>query len=107
MRCCRQIVVGVSSMVVVVSLTAPLARGVIVPNSSGRNTAAPAGTLAASGWQYEGSLGSFLAEVRTASGALKGWQWGVQDGVQGWGQNTISDSVDGGTGIGSLLKFNF
>ena len=39
---------------------APAARGVIVLGPQGRNTAAPTGSLAGAGWQFEGSWGGFL-----------------------------------------------
>ena len=38
---------------------------------------------------------------------LKGWQWGTSDGLQSWGTNTVSQIVNGGTGLGSLLRFAF
>ncbi len=28
---------------------------------------------------------------------LRGWSWGIQDGVQRWGQNVVSEVVSGGT----------
>lgn len=171
-----------------VSCLAPAAaRGVMILSSPSRNTSAPTGTLADSGWQYQGSVGAFLAtpiapqyfitaehiggapgstqisyqgssysttayfdtpdsdlriwkidgafqthaplyrktresgasavlfgagtpkggELRTAAGALKGWTWGPQDGVQSWGQNNVSGIVNAGAGAGSLLAFSF
>jgi hypothetical protein len=42
------------------AVQAPLARGVILYSSSNRNTAAPRGSLANSGWQWEGTFGGFL-----------------------------------------------
>ncbi len=38
---------------------------------------------------------------------LKGWQWGTADGQQSWGTNTVSAIVNGGSGLGSLLRFAF
>ena len=38
---------------------------------------------------------------------LKGWQWGTADGQQSWGTNTVSAIVNGGSGLGSLLRFSF
>jgi hypothetical protein len=47
------------------SLPMPAARAVILYSSSTRNTAAPRGSLANSGWQWEGIFGGFLGTVIT------------------------------------------
>jgi hypothetical protein len=36
-----------------------------------------------------------------------GWQWGTSDGVERWGENTVATNVNGGAGLGQLLKANF
>ena len=38
---------------------------------------------------------------------LHGWQWATQDKVRSWGENTVSATLDGGSGKGQLLKFTF
>jgi hypothetical protein len=38
---------------------------------------------------------------------LKGWLWGVQDGVQAWGENDVAGITNGGAGAGQLLRFSF
>jgi MYXO-CTERM domain-containing protein len=38
---------------------------------------------------------------------LKGWQWGAYDGQQSWGTNNIMGLVNGGTGIGTVLRYTF
>ena len=38
---------------------------------------------------------------------LHGWKWAAQDGVRSWGENTVAGTVNGGTGIGQVLKFTF
>ena len=38
---------------------------------------------------------------------LKGWKWGTRDGVKSWGENLITSTLSGGTGIGQVLKFTF
>jgi hypothetical protein len=38
---------------------------------------------------------------------LKGWEWGVLDGVQAWGTNTVDGFVSGGPPFGPLLAFDF
>jgi len=45
-------------------------------------------------------------EVRL-NNKLKGWQWGDSDGVQRWGQNKVSSIVDGGAGVGEMLRVSF
>lgn len=45
-------------------------------------------------------------EVRVG-GILKGWTWGEEDRVQSWGTNAVEGIVDGGTSLGSLLRFAF
>ncbi len=50
------------------------------------------------------------ADVTIASGpdaGLKGWQWGTADGVQRWGQNTVSGIANGGGSLGQLLVADF
>ena len=46
------------------------------------------------------------SEVRKST-VLKGWKWGYQDRVKSWGENLVSGYVNGGTSIGSVLKFTF
>jgi hypothetical protein len=46
------------------------------------------------------------AEV-TVNGTLKGWKEGTADHVQRWGENQVSAIVDGGLGIGQLLRATF
>lgn len=38
---------------------------------------------------------------------LKGWLWGAQDRVQSWGENDVASIVNGGTGIGQVLRITF
>ena len=38
---------------------------------------------------------------------LKGWLWGLQDGVQSWGENDVANVINGGPGAGQLLRFTF
>jgi MYXO-CTERM domain-containing protein len=38
---------------------------------------------------------------------LKGWKWGTQDRVRSWGENLVAGAVNGGSGIGQVLKFTF
>ena len=162
------------------------ARGVILYQTSMRNTWAPSGTLLNSGWQFEGRWGQFLgtpisprhfitaehvggsvgqtfsyrgktyttkavyddpkSDLRiwlvdrpfvdpyapiyrgmgevgkqfviygrgTQRGSnvvmnnqLKGWKWGAYDGQQSWGTNNVMGLVNGGTGIGTVLRYTF
>jgi hypothetical protein len=46
------------------------------------------------------------SEVRKST-VLKGWKWGYQDRIKSWGENLVSGYVNGGTGIGQVLKFTF
>lgn len=46
------------------------------------------------------------AEVKKGA-TLKGWKWGTQDKVRSWGENTVDGTYNGGTGLGTLLKFDF
>lgn len=170
----------------VICFTAAPAKAVITLGDAGRNTTPPTGSLADSGWKYQGQWRGFLGtpigpqqfitaghvggslgesfiyngvsfattaayddpdsdlriwkidgvfdsyaplytggrekgksltvfgrgtqrgeEVRLSDGTLKGWHWGVSDGVQSWGQNVVSSTVEGGAGVGSLLRFTF
>jgi hypothetical protein len=43
----------------------------------------------------------------TVGGVTKGWTWGTSDHVQSWGSNKVDGVSDGGSGIGSLLRFGF
>jgi hypothetical protein len=45
-------------------------------------------------------------EVRV-NGQLKGWKWGVEDGVQSWGRNAVSSVASNGLGGSDLLKMDF
>jgi hypothetical protein len=54
------------------------------------------------------------APVSSAAGVTNGWLWGLSDGVQRWGQNTVAGVVDGdqsfpipGGRLGSLLRASF
>jgi hypothetical protein len=38
---------------------------------------------------------------------LKGWKWGTRDKVKSWGENLVTSTLNGGTGIGQVLKFTF
>jgi len=38
---------------------------------------------------------------------LKGWNWGLYDGVQRWGENTVASIEDGGPTLGELLYSTF
>ncbi len=38
---------------------------------------------------------------------IKGWQWGIPDSLKRWGQNQVDSAVDGGVGLGSMLRMNF
>jgi hypothetical protein len=38
---------------------------------------------------------------------LKGWRWGTSDGLTSWGTNQVSGLVNGGAGIGTVLRLNF
>jgi hypothetical protein len=46
------------------------------------------------------------AEVRLKN-KLRGWQWGLGDSVQRWGQNRVGSLLDGGPGTGDLLRAAF
>jgi hypothetical protein len=46
------------------------------------------------------------AEFRL-NGKLKGWLWGPGDDVQRWGVNRVQSVVDGGAGLGELLRATF
>jgi hypothetical protein len=46
------------------------------------------------------------AEVRV-NNQLKGWRWGTSDGATSWGTNAVSGLVNGGAGIGTVLRLNF
>ena len=46
------------------------------------------------------------SEVKKGT-TLKGWKWGYQDKVKSWGENLVSGTLNGGSGIGQLLKFTF
>ena len=43
----------------------------------------------------------------TKNGVTKGWKWGSLDGLHSWGENNVSGTYNGGTGYGTLLKFDF
>lgn len=182
----RRIVVACIVTVVVAGVFSTQAHAVILYRSATRNTSAPTGTNANSGWQWEGNwangfqgtpiaskyfitaahLGGAVgtniwfgnknhlatamyddpltdlriykiadtfttwAPIYTATTetnkramvfgrgttragevkvgtTLKGWKWGTQDKIRSWGENTVAGSVNGGTGIGNLLKFTF
>jgi hypothetical protein len=46
------------------------------------------------------------SEVRVGT-ELKGWKHGTQDKVRSWGENMVAGNINGGTGNGTLLKFQF
>jgi hypothetical protein len=168
------------------SFAAPSAKAVILYRSATRNTSAPTGTNANSGWQWQGNwaggftgtpIGSkyFLSAAHVGGGVgqniyfggknhlttqmwddpstdlriykisdtfsswapiytgtsetgkramvfgrgtqrgsavtknnvTKGWKWGTQDKTRSWGENNVSGNINGGTGLGTLLKFTF
>lgn len=45
-------------------------------------------------------------EVRVA-GILKGWQWGLVDGTQRWGENQVESIAQGEPRVGGLLRASF
>jgi hypothetical protein len=46
--------------------------------------------------------------VTTADGALKGWQWGNGDGLESWGQNTVTGFTGyNSVSASSMLYFDF
>src|SRR5438552_3725516 len=51
---------GLAGLVFWIGSMTGTAQAVIVYGSQGRNTSAPSGNLADSGWQYEGNWGGFL-----------------------------------------------
>jgi hypothetical protein len=161
------------------------ARAIVLADKSTRNKSAPTGSLANSGWQWEGLWGAFTgtpiaknffvtashvggsvgqtlslngktytttamfddpnsdlriwktsqsfsswAPLYTSSsevgktamlfgrgatrgsdvdvnGTLHGWLWGTQDGKLSWGENKIKTTINGGSGIGSVLSYTF
>lgn len=46
------------------------------------------------------------AEIRVDD-VLKGWEWGIQDHVQRWGENVVTEVSDYGMGMGSFLCASF
>ena len=46
------------------------------------------------------------SEVRKGT-TLKGWKWGWQDRLKSWGENYVASTLNGGSGIGQVLKFTF
>lgn len=46
------------------------------------------------------------SEVKVGT-ALKGWKWGTGDGRRSWGENNVAGTVEGGAGMGQLLRFTF
>jgi len=46
------------------------------------------------------------AEVKVGS-TRKGWKWGASDGLKSWGRNKVRTTLQGGSGIGSVLGFTF
>ena len=59
MFCRSNFVSGLVAVTVLTILAIP-AHAVIVLSDAGRNTAAPTGSLANSGWQYQGQWAGFL-----------------------------------------------
>lgn len=47
------------------------------------------------------------AEFLDTNGVLKGWEWGIVDGVRRWGTNVVNDIVDAGPAYGDLLYSTF
>lgn len=45
--------------------------------------------------------------VTTAGEGERGWSWGASNGTQRWGENTVSQVVNGGAGLGNLLVADF
>lgn len=50
--------------------------------------------------------GTQRGEAVSVMGEAKGWKWGPGDGVQRWGRNAVTSSVNGG-GLGQLLTCEF
>jgi hypothetical protein len=46
------------------------------------------------------------AEVKVGS-TRKGWKWGTADHLKSWGRNKIRTTVNGGSGLGSVLGMTF
>src|SRR5688572_4516662 len=46
------------------------------------------------------------SEVKKGT-TLKGWKWGIQDKVKSWGESGVAGTINGGTGLGNLLRFTF
>jgi len=46
------------------------------------------------------------AEVKVGS-TRKGWKWGAADKLKSWGRNKVRSTVNGGSGLGSVLGFTF
>lgn len=51
--------------------------------------------------------GAEVTVTNRASPQLKGWLWGTPDYVKRWGQNQVDTTVDGGPGVGYLLRLLF
>jgi hypothetical protein len=41
------------------------------------------------------------------SSESKGWRWGATDRIQRWGSNAVDEVVNGGAGVGELLRCEF
>lgn len=46
-------------------------------------------------------------EVYNVHSELAGWQYGFSDGITRWGQNTVSGTLDLGSGFGEMLEVKF
>lgn len=46
------------------------------------------------------------AEVKVGS-TRKGWKWGTADYLKSWGRNKIRSTINGGSGLGSVLGMTF
>lgn len=43
----------------------------------------------------------------TVGGVTNGWQWGVGDGIERWGENDVATNVNGVAGLGDFLRATF
>ena len=51
--------------------------------------------------------GATRGSAVTVDGSTHGWLWGTQDGALSWGENKIKSTINGGSGIGSVLSYSF
>jgi len=53
------------------------------------------------------SRGEPMVVTNGTSAALKGWLWGAADGQLRWGENQIAGIINGGSGLGQVLRATF